>query len=163
MTLEQIPLLMGGVLAVVALWLLADALLPDRVSDEAGPDRRRRTRAERSRAGETLLGLGTGAFAAALIGSDNWRWGTVAVLAGGLLVLVGLVMNRRFVYEAFAHRGAARRGRGAERRDGARPGAAAADRRGEGAEGAAVDGGAGRTAAGADVPEPVDVPGIFRA
>ena len=156
MTLEQIPLLAGGVLGVVALWLLADALLPDRAAEESGPDRRRRARAERSRAGETLLGLGAGAFAAALAGSDRWRWGTVAVLAGGLLVVAGLVMNRRFVYEAFAHRGAARRGRGTERREAERPGSPGADRRADGIE-------AGEEGANPATTEPVDVPGIFRA
>ncbi|HZF67686.1 MAG TPA: hypothetical protein VEZ47_06595 [Gemmatirosa sp.] len=136
MTLEQIPLIVGGVLGLLALWLLADAALPDRGAAQASLDRRRRARAERSRAGEAVLGLGLAAFAAALVGSDRWRWSTVAVLAGGLLVVVGLAMSRRFVYEALMHRGAARRGRGTQRRGPTRPDSAATDRRSE----EAVDG-----------------------
>jgi hypothetical protein len=135
MTLEQIPVLVGGLFGLLALWLLADALLPDRAT-AASLDRRRRARAERSRGGEAVLGLGFAAFAAALVGSDRWRWSTVAVLAGGVLVVVGLVMSRRFVYEALAHRGAARRGRGTQRRGPTRPDSAATDRRSE----EAVDG-----------------------
>lgn len=146
MTLELLPRLVGGLTALLAVWLLADAVLPDRPRDAGAPERRRRIRSERSRAGEGALGLGFAAFATALIADDTWRWGTVAMLAGGGLLLAGLVLNRRVLAEALLHRGAARRGRSAAgRRHEPRPDATG-DR---------------RTTAMDDAPGRVDAPGIF--
>ena len=49
-------------------------------------------------------------MAAALIGRDTWRFGTVAVLVGVVLLAVGAWLNREYLREVFVFRGAARRG-----------------------------------------------------
>ena len=51
-------------------------------------------------------------MAAALIGRDTWRWGTISVLAGSALLIVGATMNRKYLKEVLLFRGAARRGAG---------------------------------------------------
>jgi hypothetical protein len=51
-------------------------------------------------------------MAAALIGRDTWRWGTIAVLAGAALLVVGVILNRAYLKEVLLFRGAARRGTG---------------------------------------------------
>jgi hypothetical protein len=51
-------------------------------------------------------------MAAALIGRDTWRWGTVTVLAGSALLILGAIMNRQYLKEVLLFRGAARRGTG---------------------------------------------------
>ena len=48
-------------------------------------------------------------MAAALIGRDTWRYGTLAVLIGAGLVLIGIILNRSFLKEALFYRGPARR------------------------------------------------------
>ena len=113
MRLELLPLIVGALVALVGLALVVDGWLPDRAPQL--PERRRRPRAERDRPGEMLIGAGAIALAAALVGRDAWRWGTVAVLVGMALVAVGALRNRRFLHEAMTHRGAARRGRAADR------------------------------------------------
>ena len=47
---------------------------------------------------------------AALIGSDEWRFGTLAVLAGVVLLGTGAWLNRDYLRELFLFRGASRRG-----------------------------------------------------
>ena len=116
MALETVPLLLGAVVALLGLGLVADGSLRD--SDVRVAERRRRARTDRSRPGEVLIGLGLLALAAALVGRDAWRWGTVAVLAGVALQLAGILLNGRFLRERVFHRGRARRGRGRERRGG---------------------------------------------
>jgi hypothetical protein len=51
-------------------------------------------------------------MAAALVGRDTWRWGTVSVLAGSALLIIGAIMNRQYLKEALLFRGAARRAQG---------------------------------------------------
>jgi len=51
-------------------------------------------------------------MAAALIGRDTWRWGTIAVLAGITLLVFGAILNRTYLKEVLLFRGAARRGQG---------------------------------------------------
>ena len=114
MELEIVPLVMGALVALVGLGLLADGLLDD--SEVRVAERRRRARAERNRGGEALIGVGMLALAAALAGRDVWRWSTVAVLVGVACLLIGAVMNRRFLVERLSNRGKARRGRRRERR-----------------------------------------------
>ena len=80
-------------------------------------ERRRRTRAMPHKAGQTLVALGTLCMAAALMGRDTWRWGTVSVLAGGSLLIIGAIMNRKYLKEALLFRGAARRGSGWRRKE----------------------------------------------
>lgn len=107
MRLEHIPLIIGAIVALIGLGFIADGLMAD--SANPSPERRRRMRAERSRAGETIVGIGTLCMAAALIGRDTWRYGTLAVLIGAALVLIGIVLNRTFLKEALLFRGPARR------------------------------------------------------
>jgi hypothetical protein len=107
MRLEHIPLIIGAIVALIGLAFIADGLMAD--AARPGKERRRRMRAERSRAGETIVGIGTLCMAAALIGRDTWRYGTLAVLVGAGLVLIGIILNRSFLKEALLFRGPARR------------------------------------------------------
>jgi len=108
MRLEQVPLFIGVVVAILGLGLVLDAQLPEGFSQSR--ERRRRERTPRNRPGETLVGLGVIAMAAALIGSDAWRFGTLAVLAGVVLLGTGAWLNRDYLREVFVFRGASRRG-----------------------------------------------------
>ena len=108
MQLEQIPVFVGVVVAILGLGIVLDAQLPEGSSQAR--ERRRRERAERHRVGETLAGFGVLAMAAALIGRDTWRFGTICVIAGTVLLAAGAWLNRRYLREALAFRGAARRG-----------------------------------------------------
>ena len=108
MRLEQIPLFIGVIVAILGLGLVLDAQLPEGVSQSR--ERRRRERAERNRPGETLVGLGIMGMATALIGRDQWRFGTVSVLAGAILLGLGGWLNREYLRELFSFRGASRRG-----------------------------------------------------
>ena len=115
MRLEQVPLFIGVIVAILGLGMVLDAQLPEGLSQSR--ERRRRERTERNRPGETLVGLGVIAMAAALIGSDEWRFGTLAVLAGVLLLGAGAWLNRDYLREILTFRGASRRG---EKRSGPR-------------------------------------------
>jgi hypothetical protein len=110
MKLEQLPILLGVLVALVGLTILLDAWQ----AGGAAPlrERRRRTRAVPHKAGQSLVALGTLCMAAALMGRDTWRWGTISVLAGILLLLIGAFMNRAYLMEVLLFRGAARRGVG---------------------------------------------------
>jgi hypothetical protein len=110
MKLEQLPILLGVLMALVGLTILLDAWQAGGV----GPlrERRRRTRAVPHKVGQSLVALGTLCMAAALMGRDTWRWGTISVLAGVLLLVIGVVMNRAYLREVLLFRGAARRGEG---------------------------------------------------
>ena len=110
MRLEQLPILIGVLVALIGLTILLDAwqtggLAPLR-------ERRRRTRAVPHKAGQSLVALGTLCMAAALIGRDTWRWGTIAIFSGSALLLIGAIMNRVYLKEVLLFRGAARRGVG---------------------------------------------------
>lgn len=118
MRIEQVPLILGALVALAALGFLVDAWLPEQRSWRR--ERRRRQRAERDRSGEALIALGLGAIAAALIGRDLWRYDTVAVLVGTLLIALGAALNWRYLRELFLFRGPARRG---EKRQAPRPAA----------------------------------------
>ena len=108
MRLEDLPLLFGALVALIGLGLLADAWLSD-PQRRLRRDRRRRTRAERDRWGEALIGLGLVAFGAALAGRDSWRFNNVAVIAGIILLVTGTILNGAFLREVLLHRGPARR------------------------------------------------------
>jgi hypothetical protein len=56
------------------------------------------------------VGLGILSLAAALIGTDRWRYGTVTVLLGSVLLGIGAWMNRDYLREVLFFRGPARRG-----------------------------------------------------
>jgi len=106
--IELIPLIVGGLLGLVGLGLLADAWIPE----DAAPfrERRRRPRTERSLGGEAMIGLGVLCMAAALISRDTWDYVNVAVIVGGVLLLIGAWMNRRYLRDRIVNRGALRRG-----------------------------------------------------
>src|SRR4051812_27519416 len=108
MRLEQIPLFIGEIVAILGLGMVLDAQLPEGFSQSR--ERRRRERVERNRGGETLVGLGIIAMAAALIGRDAWRFGTLSVLIGVVLLGAGAWLNREYLRELLTFRGAARRG-----------------------------------------------------
>ena len=107
MRLEHLPIILG-----VLVLLAAAAVVYDTFTAEGLPrfsERRRRARAPRSPYGQGLIGAGMAAMAAALIGRDTWRFGTIAVIVGALLLLAGGVMNRAYLKEMLFNRGVARR------------------------------------------------------
>jgi hypothetical protein len=110
MTLEQFPILLGVLVALIGLTILLDAWQAGGVSPLR--ERRRRTRAVPHKAGQSLVAIGTLCMAAALMGRDTWRWGTISVLAGAALLIIGAIMNRKYLKEVLLFRGAARRGEG---------------------------------------------------
>jgi len=105
--LEQIPILLGIIVLLIALAIGYDSVSPE----ERRPfkERRRRKRADLNRGGELLVAMGTASMAAALIGRDSWRWGTIAVFVGVALLLAGALLNRPFLREMLLFRGASRR------------------------------------------------------
>ncbi len=107
MRVEDIPIVVGVLVALLGAALIRDAVIPS----SAGPlrDRRRRTRAAVSERGEAFAGAGILALGAALIGRD-WRYETLTVLGGVLLLAVGAVLSRAYIKEMLFYRGAARRG-----------------------------------------------------
>jgi hypothetical protein len=110
MKMEQLPILLGVLIALVGLTILLDAWQAGGVAPLR--ERRRRTRAIPHKYGQSLVALGTLCMAAALMGRDTWRWATISVLAGILLLLAGVIMNRAYLKEVLLFRGAARRGQG---------------------------------------------------
>ncbi|MHB1225095.1 MAG: hypothetical protein ACYC2G_13795 [Gemmatimonadaceae bacterium] len=108
MRLEILPLILAVFVALLGVVLLADAVLDD---DGRAPlrERRRSARAERHRWGESLLGAGLLACAAALVGRDSWAYGTTAMFAGVVLLIAGAGLNHRLLRELVLNRGAARR------------------------------------------------------
>ncbi|HMG13544.1 MAG TPA: hypothetical protein VK571_10220 [Gemmatimonadaceae bacterium] len=110
MKLEQLPILIGVLVALIGLTILLDAWQAGGVAPLR--ERRRRTRAVPNKGGQSLVALGTLCMAAALIGRDTWRWGTIAVLAGAALLVIGAILNRAYLKEVLLFRGAARRGTG---------------------------------------------------
>lgn len=112
MKLEQIPIVLGVVVLLIALAIGYDAFGP--AERRPFKERRRRVRADLNRGGELLVAMGTASMAAALIGRDNWRWGNIAVFAGVALLIVGASLNWQFLKELLLFRGASRRATGDE-------------------------------------------------
>ena len=110
MRLEQLPILLGVLVALIGLTILLDAWQAGGVAPLR--ERRRRTRAVPHKTGQTLVAIGTLCMAAALMGRDTWRWATISVLAGSALLIIGAIMNRQYLKEVLLFRGAARRGQG---------------------------------------------------
>jgi hypothetical protein len=110
MRLEQLPILLGVLVALIGLTILLDAWQAGGVAPLR--ERRRRTRAVPHKAGQSLVAIGTLCMAAALMGRDTWRWATISVLAGSALLIIGAIMNRQYLKEVLLFRGAARRGQG---------------------------------------------------
>lgn len=114
MRLETFPLILAILVALVGVGLILDARLPDRVigPNETRRERRRAPRTERHRGGETLVGIGILALAAALAGRDTWRYSIVAAIVGALFLLWGAVLNRRYLASLLSNRGKLRRREG---------------------------------------------------
>jgi len=107
MRIEVIPLILGVIVGLVGLGLLFDAWTVDEIIVKR--ERRRRPRLERNRGGEAAVGLGVLCMAAAFIGRDTWPYSILAVIAGSILLLYGVVRNRAFLGEMISNRGALRR------------------------------------------------------
>jgi hypothetical protein len=108
MRLELLPIVLGVIAGLAGIGLVADAWLPDREFIR-GTERRRRVRAERHRGGEALVGLAVIVTGIALIGRDAW---TITPWLAGLaclLIVVGAILNRRYIREQLDFRGPARR------------------------------------------------------
>lgn len=107
MRLELVPVILGFIVLILGVAILWDAWGEHPMSP--GRERRRRVRATINPRGETLVGFGTMLLGAAFIGRD-WRFETLTVLAGTVLVLWGGIRNRAYIREMLFFRGAARRG-----------------------------------------------------
>ena len=106
MRIEIIPLIVGAIVGLLGLGILFDAWTPD---DAAAQERRRRPRVERHRGGEALIGLGVLALAVAFLARDSWRFSILVVMIGAGFLLLGTLLNGRFLREAFSNRGPLRR------------------------------------------------------
>ena len=104
--IETIPLIIGVLIALLGIGIMFDAWTPDTM---VAHERRRRPRIERHRNGEAMIGLGVLALAAAFIGRDNWSYSTLVVIIGALFLVVGTVLNARYVRDLFVNRGPLRR------------------------------------------------------
>ena len=113
MRLEIVPLIVGILVALVALGLILDGWVADETF--VSRERRRRPRIERNRAGEVMLGFGTLAMAAAFLGRDTFRYSILIAMIGAPLLLVGAWKNRRYMRDWLFNRGAARRGQPVKR------------------------------------------------
>lgn len=107
MRLEYIPIVLGTIVSLAAAFIIYDAVSPE--SARPFRERRRRQRAELDVPGQWMVGIGTACLAAALFGGERWRWTTIAVISGTVLIVLGAVMNRRYLREMLLFRGAARR------------------------------------------------------
>jgi len=107
MRVEVIPIIIGILVGLVGLGLVFDAWTPDEIIVRR--ERRRRPRIERSRGGEAAIGFGVLCMSAAFLGRDTWRYSVVSVMAGTLLMLLGVIRNRRYLGQAITNRGALRR------------------------------------------------------
>ena len=110
MRLEQVPIILGIIVALIGLTIALDAWQAGGVAPFR--ERRRRTRAVPQKTGQTLVAIGTICLGIALIGRDTWRYTTITVLIGVVLLVVGAIMNRVYLREVLFFRGAARRGEG---------------------------------------------------
>jgi protein-S-isoprenylcysteine O-methyltransferase Ste14 len=108
MRLELLPIIFGALVALAGVGLIADAWLPDR-DLLLQRERRRRMRAERNRSGEAVVGLAVILIGAALIGRDAWTLTPWLAGVACLFIVIGALMNRRYIREQLDFRGAARR------------------------------------------------------
>jgi archaellum biogenesis protein FlaJ (TadC family) len=107
MRIEVIPLIAAAIVGLIGLGLIFDAWTPDEIIVKQ--ERRRRRRIERNRTGEAAIGLGVLCMAAAFAGRDTWRYSVVAVIAGTVLVLFGVIKNYHYFGAVLSNRGSLRR------------------------------------------------------
>jgi hypothetical protein len=112
MKLEQFPIILGILVILVGLSMALDAWQAGGIAPFR--ERRRRTRSVPHKLGQTLVAVGTVCLGIALIGRDTWRYTTVTVLMGTVLLVTGAILNRVYLKEVLFFRGAARRGQGEE-------------------------------------------------
>ena len=105
--MEYLPVVIGVLVILMGTGIMYDAASPP--ARRPSRERRRRQRAEIDTPGEWLVALGTICLGASLIGNEVWRWTTVVVITGIVLLTVGVIMNRAFLREMLLFRGAARR------------------------------------------------------
>jgi glucose uptake protein GlcU len=110
MRLEQLPIVLGILVALAGLTMALDAWQAGGIAPFR--ERRRRTRAVPHKLGQTLVAVGTICLGIALIGRDTWRYTTITVLIGTVLLVMGAIMNRVYLKEVLLFRGASRRGEG---------------------------------------------------
>jgi hypothetical protein len=113
MRLEQIPIVLGVLVALIGALLAYDSFRPGTLRPFR--ERRRRVRSPVNRIGQVLIAGGMLCMSAALAGRDTWRWGTLSVIFGAVLLLSGGLMNRTYLKEMLLFRGAARRSDAAEK------------------------------------------------
>ena len=94
MRIEILPIVVGAILALIGLGLLYDAWAEDRSPNR---ERRRLPREARDRKGEALLGLGVLAMSAAFFGRDTWKYSVITVIAGAVLMLLGIWRNGAYL------------------------------------------------------------------
>jgi protein-S-isoprenylcysteine O-methyltransferase Ste14 len=109
MRLELLPIVFGALVALAGVGLIADAWLPDRDVLVQGRERRRRIRAERHRGGEAFVGVAVILIGAALIGRDAWTLTPWLAGFACLFIVIGALLNRRYIREQLDFRGPARR------------------------------------------------------
>jgi phosphatidylglycerophosphate synthase len=107
MRLEYVPVVLGVLVLLLAAGVIYDALSPE--AKRPFRERRRRRRAELDKPGEWMVALGMICLGAALIGNELWRWTTIAVISGIVLLVLGALMNRTYLREMLMFRGASRR------------------------------------------------------
>jgi len=107
MRLEYLPVVLGVLVILVGAAVIYDAVSPE--ASRPFRERRRRQRAEINVPGEWMVALGTICLGVSLIGNEVWRWTTIAVISGVVLILFGAVLNRAFLREMLLFRGASRR------------------------------------------------------
>lgn len=112
MRLEQFPIVLGIIVILIGLSMALDAWQAGGIAPFR--ERRRRTRAVPHKAGQTLVAVGTICLGIALIGRDTWKYTTLAVLIGVVLLVAGTILNRVYLKEVLFFRGAARRGQGTD-------------------------------------------------
>jgi hypothetical protein len=110
MRLEYIPVVLGALVLLVAAGIIFDAAAPE--ARRPFRERRRRQRAEIDTAGEWLVGFGIACLGISMIGNEVWRWTTIVVISGVVLILIGALMNKDYLREVLLFRGIARRGDG---------------------------------------------------
>lgn len=99
MRLETIPLILGILFGLIGIALILDAWLDEVIVKN---ERRKRPRRARDRFGEALVGLGVIAMAAAFLGRDAWKYSTVAVIAGSVMLLWGAKRNFGYLRDAMS-------------------------------------------------------------
>ena len=107
MSLELIPVIVGALVGLLGIGLLFDAWTPDDIVVKR--ERRRVPRIERSRAGEGWIGMGGVRMAGDGIGRDTWSNTVDPAIAGSACMLLGILMNWRYLGARVSNRGALRR------------------------------------------------------